>query len=331
MSVICWFRKGLRVHDNPALSRAVEVAKAKGIAVFPLFIIDPHFGPGKVGILRYNFLLESLADLDASLRRLGSRLHVARGKPGDVIPRLLKRWGTSLLTFEADSEPYAKRRDASVVKLAEEAGVAVEQFHSHTLRELDFYLRQNRGAVPASYGAFCKLHDRMPPVPPCAPDIDTVPGGDAAADIESAAAAMSDDATDKMDKNFSIPTLAEMGYPSTVEAPYKVLYRGGESAALERLRASLAKGDWVRAFEKPNTSPNALEPSTTVLSPYIKFGCLSARRFYHELAAVYVVCAPPPVSFVGVVSEQFEINTTESLVWHGSSDSKMFLHHSTAR
>lgn len=312
-SVICWFRKGLRVHDNPALSRAIEHANTSGDAVFPLFIIDPHFGPGKVGILRYNFLLESLADLDASLRRLGSRLFVARGKPGDVIPCLFKRWGVQLLTFEADSEPYAKRRDGSVIKLAEEAGVAVEQFHSHTLRELEFYLRQNRGVVPASYGTFCKLHDRMPSVPPCAPDINAIPRGGAAADIESAAAAMSDDARGKMDSNFNIPTLAEMGYPSTVEAPYKVLYPGGETAALERLRASLAKGEWVRAFEKPNTSPNSLEPSTTVLSPYIKFGCLSARRFYHELAAVYVVCPTSLLQIAGVVCEQSVISATKSL------------------
>nr|CAD7464667.1 unnamed protein product [Timema tahoe] len=40
---------------------------------------------------------------------------------------------------------------------------------------------------------------------------------------------------------------------------------------------------WVCKFEKPNTSPNSLEPSTTVLSPYLKFGCLSARTFYHQL------------------------------------------------
>ena len=40
-------------------------------------------------------------------------------------------------------------------------------------------------------------------------------------------------------------------------------------------------------FEKPKTSPNALLPSTTVLSPYLKFGCLSARLFYHELADIY--------------------------------------------
>lgn len=43
---------------------------------------------------------------------------------------------------------------------------------------------------------------------------------------------------------------------------------------------------WVCKFEKPKTSPNSLVPSTTVLSPYIKFGCLSSRVFYYKLKEV---------------------------------------------
>ena len=43
-------------------------------------------------------------------------------------------------------------------------------------------------------------------------------------------------------------------------------------------------------FEKPQTDPQAWDPqkasaSTTVLSPFLKFGCLSPRRFRAELLA----------------------------------------------
>jgi len=34
------------------------------------------------------------------------------------------------------------------------------------------------------------------------------------------------------------------------------------------------------------TAPNSLSPSTTVLSPYIKFGCLSAALFYYTVADI---------------------------------------------
>jgi len=40
---------------------------------------------------------------------------------------------------------------------------------------------------------------------------------------------------------------------------------------------------------QPKTSPNSLEPSTTVLSPYLKLGCLSPRLFYHELRKVVML------------------------------------------
>lgn len=36
------------------------------------------------------FLLQSLEDLDTSLRKLNSRLFVVRGQPADVFPRLFK-------------------------------------------------------------------------------------------------------------------------------------------------------------------------------------------------------------------------------------------------
>lgn len=66
MSSLMWFRKGLRLHDNPALLAAIEGAKH----VYPVFILDPYFlrpdpsapspGSTRVGINRIQFLLQSL-------------------------------------------------------------------------------------------------------------------------------------------------------------------------------------------------------------------------------------------------------------------------------
>lgn len=61
--------------------------------------------------------------------------------------------------------------------------------------------------------------------------------------------------------DFDIPTLVELGY---TEVPSS-RFAGGESEALARLCVTvLSRPDWVSNFEKPNTSPNSLEPSTTV-------------------------------------------------------------------
>lgn len=215
--------------------------------------------------------------------------YVAKGSPAEVLPLLWQRWGVNKLTFEVDSEPYAKERDAKLTKLASGTGIVVDTHHSHTLHELDRYLFKTKGAVPGTYKSFLKTFGQLGQVPGPAADV-------AASDVPGPAGGA------KPAAEFAVPTLAEMGYPE-IAAPAKVLYQGGETAALARMRQKLADHKWVQQFEKPKTAPNALEPATTVLSPYLKFGCLSARVLYHELAAIYKEAngkhAQPPVSLHG--------------------------------
>jgi hypothetical protein len=66
----------------------------------------------------------------------------------------------------------------------------------------------------------------------------------------------------------------------------------------------LKDSKWVCGFEKPQTDPSAFErPATTVLSPYLKFGCLSPRLFHSRLVALYHASkgphSKPPVSLRG--------------------------------
>ena len=56
--------------------------------------------------------------------------------------------------------------------------------------------------------------------------------------------------------------------------------------ALQRFEQHLADKQWVVQFEKPKGNPAALQPATTVLSPYLKFGCLSVRLFHQRLVEV---------------------------------------------
>ena len=54
-TTVFWFRKGLRLHDNPALCEAIRGSSH----VVPLFCLDPWFvRSGRVGANRMNFLLE---------------------------------------------------------------------------------------------------------------------------------------------------------------------------------------------------------------------------------------------------------------------------------
>lgn len=102
---LMWFRKGLRIHDNPALDHAIKTSDY----VYPVFIIDPRymkpdpnaFSPGssRAGLNRIKFLVESLEDLNSSLKKLGSRLLVLKGDPGEVLIQCLKEVSLSLPFF----------------------------------------------------------------------------------------------------------------------------------------------------------------------------------------------------------------------------------------
>ena len=243
---IHWFRKGLRIHDNPALIESCRISAR----LYPVFCIDPHFAkPDVVGINRYAFLLESLHDLDISLRELGSRLYVVKGKPEDQLPLLIENWNVNFLTFEKDTEPYAQRRDRLVEEKMISMGVQVKSFTSHTLFDPNSYITKNKGSMPTSYGTFCKIFNSMgkprAPLPaPCKADIPPI-------SLE-----------DEKNHSFDVPTLEEMGYANLRKTSPFV---GGESEALRRLKEKISdRPAWAASFEKPNTSPNSLEASTTV-------------------------------------------------------------------
>lgn len=128
-----WFRKGLRLHDNQALRESIHDSKT----FRAIFFLDKAAVKGaKVSVNRWRFLLECLQDLDKSLRSLGSRLFIVEGQPIDVLPKLIKQWNITKLTFEYDSEPFPRNRDTAVIRRAEQAGVKIIVKTSHTLYDI---------------------------------------------------------------------------------------------------------------------------------------------------------------------------------------------------
>lgn len=61
---------------------------------------------------------------------------------------------------------------------------------------------------------------------------------------------------------------------------------GGETEALVRLERHLERKAWVASFGRPKMTPQSLLASQTGLSPYLRFGCLSVRVFYHQLSGI---------------------------------------------
>ncbi|CAB3237253.1 unnamed protein product [Arctia plantaginis] len=282
-----WFRKGLRLHDNPALREGLTNA----VTFRCVFIIDPWFASSSnVGINKWRFLLQCLEDLDRSLRKLNSRLFVVRGQPADALPKLFREWGTTALTFEEDPEPYGRVRDHNIMSKCREVGITVTSRVSHTLYKLDQIIERNGGKAPLTYHQFQALIASMPPPPPAEKPI-------TAHMLNGATTPLTDDHDDR----FSVPTLEELGFE--IEALKPPVWIGGESEALARLERHLERKAWVASFGRPKMTPQSLLASQTGLSPYLRFGCLSTRLFYYQLTELYkrVKRVRPPLSLHGQI------------------------------
>lgn len=286
-----WFRLGLRLHDNPALVKAVCEAQKENSALYLIFIIDrvrfdlpsSSASPTRMSGNRHRFLHDCLHDLDRNLRAKGSRLFIAHGEPLDVLERLIEQWKIGLLTYEVDIAPYSVERDRKVREMAERLGVKIDALHSKTLFNLDDLLAANKGKVPMTYNGFQNVIAKLGSVPKPV----SLPEG---AFPQPDMSLVSDkDGKDTIDSNEYVDGI-QLKFP------------GGETEALSRLDRSLSDAAWVANFEKPKTSPNSLEASTTVLSPYFSMGCLSPRLFWHRVDEIYrrrKSHSKPPVSLHG--------------------------------
>ncbi|XP_022145844.1 (6-4)DNA photolyase isoform X2 [Momordica charantia] len=278
-SSLMWFRKGIRIHDNPALEFAAKGANF----LYPVFVIDPHymepdptaFSPGssRAGLNRIQFLLESLLDLDSNLKKLGSRLLVLHGEPGEVLIRCLEQWNVKKLCFEYDTDPYYQALDIRVQNRATAAGIEVFSPVSHTLFNPADIIQKLAGEPAWACAPLSPTLSSLPPV------------GDVGRTEIS-----------------DVPTIEDLGYED-MEKDEWTPFKGGETEALKRLKETMSNKDWVAKFEKPKGDPSAfLKPATTVLSPYLKFGCLSSRYFYQCVQEIYKNVkghTSPPVSLIG--------------------------------
>ena len=117
MPAVMWFRRDLRLADNPALVEACADGD-----VLPLFVLDPAlWGPS--GDVRRAYLAASLRALDASLRQRQASLAVVRGDPVRRVVLAAQAVGAERVHVAADYAPYGRARDERVAETLADAGI----------------------------------------------------------------------------------------------------------------------------------------------------------------------------------------------------------------
>lgn len=120
-TAVVWFRRDLRVHDHPALVRAVEEFGQ----VASLFVVhDRLVGSGmRPAPNRAWFMRESVAALAASLAERGAKLTVLRGDPAALVPGFATAVGARAILVSRDRSPYGRNRDAAVERASASRGI----------------------------------------------------------------------------------------------------------------------------------------------------------------------------------------------------------------
>jgi deoxyribodipyrimidine photo-lyase len=112
-----WFRRDLRLGDNPAI---LEAQAAGPDGVVPLFVLDDRLWTSAAST-RTAYLSRLLADFSD---RVGG-LHVVHGDPVDEVVRVARQAGAGSVHVAADHAPYGSRRDRRVEAALAEHGIAL--------------------------------------------------------------------------------------------------------------------------------------------------------------------------------------------------------------
>ena len=265
---IVWFRQDLRVHDNEALTQALKVADE----ILPVFIFDERVFKGrtrwfdfpKTGKFRTQFVIEAVEDLRKNLRKLGNELVIRVGKTEEIIFELARENRTSWVFCNRErTEEEVRIQDLLEKKLWE-----VGQEMRYTRGKMLYYTADLPFPIthtPDVFTQYRKEVERVVPVRDPLPVPNHIP-------------AFSTDVIPGI-----IPELKDFGHDPIIPDSRSVLvFKGGESAALERLRYYLWDTNLIRDYKETRNGMIGGDYSSK-FSAWLALGCLSPKMIYAEI------------------------------------------------
>lgn len=188
--------------------------------------------------MRKGFLFAGLRALDGDLRRLGSRLIVRRGDPLAELSRLAAECGAGSVFAEEDLSPYALRRDAAIAQKLD-----LRLTHGLGVHPVSAVVRSD-GRPYTVFTPYSRVWKALPLNEEILPAPDALP---------------------------PVPDLPCVPLP---DLPAPASFPAGEHIAQARLAAFLQG-----PIDDYADGRNRLDvDGTSALSPYLRFGMLSARQ-----------------------------------------------------
>lgn len=256
MPTLLWFRHDLRLQDNPALQAAIE----RGEPLIPVYILDEEdegdWPPG--GASRW-WLHHALSDLQEQLAKHGLHLILRRGKPREILQKLVAEAKARAVYWNRRYEPAVIHRDKAIKEQLKQDGLDAQSFNSALLFE-PWEIKNKSGdpyKVFTPYWKTC-LSQSIPEV------VDTKP---AAAKVPE-----SWPSSDRLDDWQLLPKLSWDKQFYDFWTPT----RQGGWGRLHRFIDD-AMGNYSEGRNQPGTD------GTSCLSPYLHFGQLGPREVHDAL------------------------------------------------
>ncbi len=248
------FRRDLRIVDNNGLNLLKNNCKN----IFTIFIFTPEQVTSSNKFKSDNaiqFMIESLEDLSSNIGNNGGKLYTFFGSNENVITKCIEEFNIDLVCFNLDYSPYAIERDEKIIKLCEKMKVYIMYDH-------DYYLHEPGSILTSSNTPFQKF----------------TPYYEVA-----------------LRKKIEMPKLASKINFTYLKKPIPnqitlsnalvkftkknedILVHGGRANALKVLKNA------IKSQTHYSITHNELSKNTTLLSAYIKFGCVSIREVYKFL------------------------------------------------
>ena len=267
------FRRDLRLYDNIGFINCIKNSKH----VLPIFIFNPmQIDPDENEYFSNNcvqFMIESLESLNDDLKKHGSHLHYFHGHDIDVLNEIKKKLDFDNIYYNEDYTPFAIKRD-NVIKewsVDNEDKYSVVSYTDYLLAPMGSFLK-NDGAPYEKYTPFknnAKLNVKNKTVN--IPEPEHTPSS-----------------TIMKNKLIKLKDCKHMLDKKDIYDYYddnpNILSHGGRENGLEKLKEITKK-----EFDKYADTRNILMKHTTLLSPYIKFGCVSIREVYYKIFELFGV------------------------------------------
>lgn len=254
---LVWFRKDLRLADNPAWSRAI----AEEREVVPVYIhSEEEAGHWAMGGASRWWLHHALEDLDRQLRRSGSRLIIRRGGSEEVLRGLMEQEGIRHVYWNRCYEPHRVRLDGRLKEAFKREGVSVWSGNASLVRE-PWEVATLGGQPYKVYTPYAKA---------CAKLADPAPLPDPGWPLSPAAWP----ASESLESLGLLPRLAW-------DTAFTEQWVPTREAALRRMGVFLEKsvGDYGEARDYP------AQDGTSCLSPYLQFGQVGPREVLEAVSA----------------------------------------------